>query len=315
MIGNNAYLQREIKQLKQERDAFKKERDQLASDRGGILSELAEKNRDKTTTYIGSDLRPQHYLLFQEFKQLKEQDFHAVSSNLFRYRCENELSLKANRKQEIAKIKSILSKEILIEGLHLFTGDSEFPADTVANAVKVVSHSVRRALGIPEESEIPEAVSNDLESLLKKGMKLSNGKTSTDTCEGSWTEEDFTKAIKDINNSIYSALGMPEEDRIPEALRNDLENLVRKGLELVKKIASADPPGVLWTEKKGIPFKSDRHEAMLGCEEGGKILLTIYPGYLVSDRVFEKALVFTVPEEEAESADEKSERKDEIKGT
>jgi hypothetical protein len=45
---------------------------------------------------------------------------------------------------------------------------------------------------------------------------------------------------------------------------------------------------------------------MFGCEEGGKILLTIYPGYLVGDRVFEKALVFTVPEEEAESVDEKS---------
>lgn len=64
----------------------------------------------------------------------------------------------------------------------------------------------------------------------------------------------------------------------------------------------------------GTPFKSDRHEAMLGCEEGRKILLTIYPAYLVGNRVFEKALVFTVPEEETKSADEKSERKDEIEG-
>ncbi len=65
----------------------------------------------------------------------------------------------------------------------------------------------------------------------------------------------------------------------------------------MKKIATADPPGKLWMEAEGTPFKPDRHEPMLGCEESGKILLTIYPGYFVGDRVFEKALVFTVPGE------------------
>ncbi len=89
---------------------------------------------------------------------------------------------------------------------------------------------------------------------------------------------------------------MPESAEITEAIRTNTENLVRKGLELVKKIASADPPGILWTEEEDIPYKSDRHEAMVGCEESGKILLTVYPGYLVGDRVFEKPLVFTVPE-------------------
>ncbi len=48
--------------------------------------------------------------------------------------------------------------------------------------------------------------------------------------------------------------------------------------------------------------------------KGGKIRFTIYPGYLVGDRVFEKALVLTVPEEETQSAEAQSENQKEIEG-
>ncbi|OKH41614.1 hypothetical protein NIES2101_34055 [Calothrix sp. HK-06] len=63
------------------------------------MSELASERRDKTTTYIGGeDSIPQHHLLYQEFKQIKEQDFNKISSNIFRYLSETDPSLKENRK-------------------------------------------------------------------------------------------------------------------------------------------------------------------------------------------------------------------------
>lgn len=298
--SDNSKLQNQLMSLKQERDTLKNEREQLENERSRMLRDLAAKNRDKNTTYtIFTDKydSPQHHTLYPEFKQLKDQDFNAFSNEMFHYLCEQELALKANRKQAIAKIKSVLSKQIMMNGMKLFIEPSNFSDEKVENALKTVSRSFRMASGIAEDAEIPETFSNELENLIKQGMELLNETRSAGTNRSFRNQEKFTTVIKDISKSVYNALNISEEKDIPEQIRIDTENLVRKGLELVNKIASADPPGILWIEKEGIPFKSDRHEAMLGCQEGGKILLTVYPGYLVGDRVFEKALVFTVLEE------------------
>ncbi len=298
--SQNAALQNENVQIKQEYNNLKNERDVLISERGRILGELAAKNRDKSTTYttsIGGDASLQHHILYQEFKQLKDQEFNVVSNEMFRYRCEQDPALKVNRKQEIATIKAVLTKQVIINGMKLFTGNTDFPPEAVENVLKAISQSCCRDLEMAENSEFPEAISNELDSLIKQVMKLLSETNSAGISKRSWNQEEFTTAVKDISKSVYNALKMPEETDIPETIRIDTENLVRKSLELVRKIASADPPGILWIEKEGISFQSDRHEAMLGCEEGGKILLTVYPGYLVGDRVFEKALVFTVPEQ------------------
>ncbi|KYC38102.1 hypothetical protein WA1_37765 [Scytonema hofmannii PCC 7110] len=296
---HNTAIQNEILSLKQERDTLKNEREQMLSERSRMLSDMAAKNRDKNTTYsisINGDDSPQHHILYQKFRQIRDQEFNAFSNEIFRYCCEQDPALKANRKLEIATIKSILSKQIIINGLKLFIVTSDFPDETVKNVLKVVSKSFRSISGIAENADIPEEINNELENLIKQGMKLLREGSSAGTSKRSWNQEEFTTAVKEISQSVYNELKMPEETDIPEQIRIDTENLVRQGLELVKKIASVDPPGVLWIEKESTLFKSDRHEAMLGCEEGGKILLTIYPGYLVGDRVFEKALVFTVPE-------------------
>lgn len=298
LINHNAALQNESRQIKQEYNALKNERDQLVNERGLILGELAAQKRDKTTTYTTStsgNSRPQHHILYQEFKQLKDQEFNVVSNEIFHYRCERGLALKANRKQAIATIKSLLSEKVIINGMKLFAENNDFLPEIVENALKVVRPSFHSALGIEEDSEISKTLNNELEKLIKQGMKLIDGKNSVDTTARLWNEDEFTKAAQDISKSVYITLKMLEGTNISEAIRVKTYNLVKKGLELVKKIASADPPGILWIEKEGIPFKSDRHEAILGCEEGGKILLTVYPGYMVGDRVFEKALVFTVP--------------------
>ena len=141
--SNNAALQEEINQLK-------KERDELDARVGLILSELAAYRRDPTTTYVSDDSRPQNHLLVQEFKEIKEQDYQRVSSNIFSHRCESAPSLKANRKQEIARIKSILSEEIMIKGM----------MSTEESASTRVMDSVCTALGMSADYSI--AVLNEL---------------------------------------------------------------------------------------------------------------------------------------------------------
>lgn len=289
-------LEDKIRQSEEKYNVLKNERDELVREKNKILGELAAHNRDKTTTYtthISGDTKPQHHILYQEFKQLKSQEFNAVSDKIFHYLCEQNSDLKSNRKQEIARIKSVFSEKIIINGMKMFTGNSSFSPEILENALKVIRQSFYRALEIEENSQIPETLSNKLENLIKQGLKLFDKTSSADTTARLQNEEEFTKAIKDISRSIYTALQMPEETNISEEIRANTDSLVRKGLELVKKIASADPPGNLWIEQKGNVFKSEKHEATLGCEEAGPILWTVYPGYLVGNRIFEKALVFT----------------------
>lgn len=224
--------------LHKERDALVKEREQLLNERGSLLSELASEKRDKTTTYIGGeDSIPQHHLLYQQFKQIKQQDFNKISSDLFRYLSETNPSLKENRKQVVAKIKSILSQEVMISGIKLFYNNSDISSKHT-NAVKAFKEALYNTLNINSNALI-QAFDNEIDNLIKQAITLAD--ETINISIDAWSNQEYSQAIKDISQSIYSALQMPEEFLIPEAIRNETENLVRKGLELVKKIASADP--------------------------------------------------------------------------
>lgn len=72
-----------------------------------------------------------------------------------------------------------------------------------------------------------------------------------------------------------------------------LTALVSRSFELSNQIQVADPPGTLWIADPDQMFDAERHQVSLGCVEHGVISFTIYPGYQVHDRLYEKALVFT----------------------
>ena len=76
-------------------------------------------------------------------------------------------------------------------------------------------------------------------------------------------------------------------------LHQALESLIQKGLDLVEKITRADPPGDLWMDQVGTLFDAERHQPLLGYQSSGNIRLTVYPGYRVGNRIFEKACVLT----------------------
>jgi uncharacterized coiled-coil DUF342 family protein len=104
----------------------------------------------------------------------------------------------------------------------------------------------------------------------------------------------LTEYVEDISNSVCQSLNI-NRATITEDLYDSIKDSVQKGLELIRDINNAEPPGKLYI-MNGERFDSGRHEPVLGCEEGGTVEFTVYPAYFVGDRVFAKAVVFTSPE-------------------
>lgn len=88
------------------------------------------------------------------------------------------------------------------------------------------------------------------------------------------------------------------QDLLPEGLLDGLRAAIGKGLDFLRAMTMATPPGYLLVPPPGAPFNPDHHEAVVGCptNSGVKVKLTAFPGYLplFSSRVLERALVYTV---------------------
>lgn len=232
-----------FEQIEQKYESMKNENSDLHQRLTSLVRELHELKRDKTAISILSS-QPQHYTLVQQFKRLKDEDFRNVSREIFRFRQEYDQTF-AQRypkidKVEIAKIMSILSNTIFIQGIHLFSQEN------IDNHKDKSSIFVQKVIG-----------------------------------------------------SIRDYLG---EYHFSKQLITSLKDLSLKGLDIINNLQQTESPYKLfWIEKKeDKQFNHEQHEAMVGCEERGKIEWTVYPGYLVYDnntgkeRIFEKALVFTV---------------------
>ncbi len=208
-------------QQSQEIDEIKKQLKELSIERGELISNMVKLQRNREmTTDLGEEDRPQNHLLVQSYRAFEEQDLHFVSSTIFNYGLRSNLFLRENRAIEIAKIKSILSRMILVKGIEIFTQNAAFT--TIRNM---------------------------------------------------------------LNQELKIMSGAPQEIMVTD-------NLIEKGLDLVSKIATADPPGQLWVEE-GILFNPACHKPVIGCEARGNIEFTVYPGYRVGSHIFEKAHVFT----------------------
>jgi HAD superfamily hydrolase (TIGR01509 family) len=87
------------------------------------------------------------------------------------------------------------------------------------------------------------------------------------------------------------------ESRFAGVSVDQIRSLVERSFSLLERISQANPPGQLWLPLEGEPFDPTQHEATLDCEGDGIIDLAVLPGYRVENRVFEKALVRTRPQE------------------
>ncbi|MCI0457671.1 MAG: hypothetical protein L0Z62_11935 [Gemmataceae bacterium] len=114
-------------------------------------------------------------------------------------------------------------------------------------------------------------------------------------------EGDLARVREAIAQSIHDVLHLTPQKRasLPGQLFADLQDAIQKGTEFLRAMLTAAPPGCLLVPEEGAPFTPAEHELVPDSPggEGGQVRLTVFPGYLVpsSDRVLEKALVYTLP--------------------
>jgi FtsZ-binding cell division protein ZapB len=274
LVRENALLEETLASLHRNNDLLKKERDDLDSRVNGLLSELANYRRNKTGTYISSDAQQPH-LLLQDFRNFKSQAFQAISNQLFDYLSDKDSSLKQNRKFAIAKIKSVLSKEMLKE--------SEVLARARLGSLIEDALGAFLMLPVPDSlrDNIVKGTSQLISDTLAPGCFIDAGKGLQYNTESSI-------------DSIITALQTKSADHLPVELYGDLKKFLSQAIELVRKMANTEPPGELWVEKEDVGFDPDKHEALKGYGEEGRVQLTVYPGYRVDNRVLEKPVVLTV---------------------
>ncbi len=104
----------------------------------------------------------------QEFIQLNTQEITGLGNEIFRHLSQINQDLKANRKLEIAKIKSVFSKHIFREGSKYFTADNSIEKDNFPQVVEDFTNSILTYLQIPETAKIPEPIHANLKKLVEK---------------------------------------------------------------------------------------------------------------------------------------------------
>lgn len=294
-------LQQKIRQLEGQLNTSEKERSEL-------MSELAHANRDKTKIISFSDQLPRNNILVQEYKQLKNQEFNSIIQTIFQFIVQGNPDLKKSRKEKIISIRSTLSGQIFLEGMKLFSEDQIGElSETGQEILTKLTDSFTDILAIPKTEQIPPSVHQQLQTLVQHAQHLSDKEKDLAALADRDTEDYLNFAVNRVANSIYEALELTSE-KLPQELVDNITNLVKKSLSLIRQMTKAEPPGQFFTSKQGEPFNPKLHEAALGFEDEGTVGLTVFPAYIVGERTFEKAQVTTTEplEEKQPEQSEKS---------
>jgi DNA repair exonuclease SbcCD ATPase subunit len=102
-----------------------------------------------------------------------------------------------------------------------------------------------------------------------------------------------TSSDRVVVEQILHRLELPAQAQELDEIRGLLVPLVAEGLQLAQQVEAAHPRGILWIEKVGEPFDSQRHETVAGSSESGPVSFTIFPGYDVGNRILVPAVVWT----------------------
>ena len=114
---NFSYYEEKIKELEQQNQSLRKRSDEM-------FSTLSKQNRNEVTTITSNDSRRQRDILSADFKNLANQDFKRVTIQILNLLISNNPDLRNSRLQEEAKIRSILSQRILIDGISWVNEDN-----------------------------------------------------------------------------------------------------------------------------------------------------------------------------------------------
>jgi hypothetical protein len=285
-------LSSRVYKLDEDRANLQKLRDELEADKSKLMTELARYQRDKSSTYQAGD-RPQNYMLAQEYKTLQEQYLDRLAGNILStFGDRLPILQEGDRKRKLNRVKSMLSRSILIVGQAIINGEVGALPKPKSEILNMVYVNISQRISFPADSPYADAFKDEIEHLLSTGLSLASGKVQYPKSE-EWQEKDFSLATQEITNEVYKNFEIRDIDK---AVEQELQNTIKECLQFLQKTALADPPGLLSIETEGEAFNSDRHEIAKGCpEESGQVLETIYPFYLDNGTVRTKAIVWLEP--------------------
>jgi hypothetical protein len=134
-----------------------------------LLQEISEFRRNLTTHPV-LDSHPQHHLLFQEYRYIRDQDLKSMSNDIFRIKWESEPSPpQISRKQELAILQSLLSREIFFQGISSYRKFGCFSEESRIAILNTVKALVFRYLDIAYTIQDLEL---NLENLVFKGLQI-----------------------------------------------------------------------------------------------------------------------------------------------
>jgi hypothetical protein len=216
---------------------------------------------------------PQHQQLLRTFQELKQRDFPELGQVLFELARHVAPGLKrSDSAPEIAWIQSLLPDDVRA-GTILGSRDplcdwrnvliAWIQSLLAGDILKEASRLLHKRGSIPET-----ALTRAAENRLKEALRFRRGQSSKNF------HQRWERAILDMTMTA------------------------KRGQELVEKLAQVTPPGRLDFPGRGKALRPARHEPLPGYPAEGKILLLLFPAYVVSrpdgqEDVVEKAQVIT----------------------
>ncbi|HAT81579.1 MAG TPA: hypothetical protein DCS17_09515, partial [Flavobacterium sp.] len=162
-----SYYEDKMQELEAENEALKKKS-------GEMFATLSRQNRNETTTITSDNSRRQRDTLISEFQTLASQDFKRITVQIFNYLILINPELQNNRKQEEAKIRSILSERILIAGFNWITEKNSVSSESNLwiTKAKEITQLITQDLFQQSTGNISKEIIESLENLTQKGLKL-----------------------------------------------------------------------------------------------------------------------------------------------
>jgi hypothetical protein len=280
-----AELKQEIARLQQEKETANQNLAEIQASQSRLLAEVARLNQDVGIHYNATSNRPQHHILIDEYKTLKEQCFHPLAVNLFSFMEQSNSELKKQRKAKVNEIKATISVTVLMGGHEIMKGKTNEVAELPPKLLEEMEDFLSQKL------QLNQIISPETKELLKKAVNSAQDKIAYPEA-GKWEEEDFKNTSVRIRNSLFQKLELNIPD-IDENLRNETIKVTEETLRFLERTALAEPPADFNLYEEDDSFRSDYHEAAKGFDDEGTIIKTIYPVYLVNGEAKVKAIVLT----------------------
>ncbi|MBD2480833.1 hypothetical protein [Planktothrix sp. FACHB-1365] len=162
-----SYYEEKVQELEAENEALKKRS-------GEMFATLSKQHRNETTTITSDDSRRQRDTLISEFKTLSSQDFKRITVQIFNHLTSINHELQNNRKQEEAKIRSILSQRIFESEINWIKQNNSVSSESNLWTMKAkeITQLITQDLFQQSTNNIPKEIIESLESLTQKGLKL-----------------------------------------------------------------------------------------------------------------------------------------------